>query len=108
MNLGRARDQGEKTFDLCDLLQQYGHRQCKDPKDNIFDLLALVDRHKYPTIVPDCELDNTTVFSSAARAILEASDGKFEWLYSTGYDWQRHGLGRTSQNLAIYLSQTFD
>jgi hypothetical protein len=92
LNLRLARSQRGRTFDLCDLLQQYGHRECKDPKDKIFGLLALVDQKKYPTLIPDCNLDNTTVFSNAAKAILDASDGKLDWLYGTGYDWQGTAL----------------
>lgn len=106
LELAREHD---SFFDLCELLQQYGHRKCKDPRDNIFGLLALVDRQKYPTIVPNYELDNATVFSNAAKAILKAGDGELEWLYSTGYDWQEPTLPSwVGKNFAkpddIYLS----
>ena len=91
ISLEQARN-SPKLSGLCNLLQDYGHRRCKIPRDTIFGLLALVDQQKYPNIVPNYDLDDATIFSDTVKAILNAGEGQLNWLYGPGYGWQEPTL----------------
>lgn len=91
LNLEQARN-SRNSSNLCDLLQSYGHRGCKEPKDTVFGLLALVDQQRYPNIVPEYGLDDATIFSDTVKAILEAGAGQLHWLYGPGPGWQEPTL----------------
>jgi hypothetical protein len=63
------------------ILLAHTNRECKDPRDKIFGLLALVDITQYKGLVPNYKLDWEEVFIQTTRAML-CGDGDSRGLTS--------------------------
>lgn len=73
-----------KYFDLHEQLLAYSYRECKEPRDHIFGVLALLDPKEYQSIVPDYSLDTTSTFIKAVEAMFEAGKGDLRCLCGCG------------------------
>ena len=72
------QDEREKLLPLEDMIGTFTHRQCSDPRDQVYGLQALVRADN--RLSPDYQKDADEVFIDCAKAILSKQGG-----YVVGY-----------------------
>lgn len=72
-------------YNLEDQFISYGHRKCKDPRDKVYGLLALIDPRSWGPLVPDYSADEQKVFFDTTCLMLDRGEGDLRFLLGSHY-----------------------
>jgi hypothetical protein len=85
INATRSAYHAGRAYTLEENLLNNMERECKDPRDKIFGLLALVDKGRYGELVPDYTLAWEDVFIRATQAMLRNDREGFSSICTSGF-----------------------
>ncbi|CAG8976389.1 hypothetical protein HYALB_00012536 [Hymenoscyphus albidus] len=88
--LSQREMNNEPILELWELLHVAKSSLCKDNRDKIHGLLALIDPGISRDIIPDYTVDPKALFTSVARLVISKSDGLD--ILREGYAWSELGI----------------
>ena len=95
-----------KSFELDWLIRRYRHKDCQDPRDKVYGILGLVDRCKYPDLVPDYSLSVEDVFINVMKQVIAHSSGDLQCLTGSGFNSQQLKIPSWVRDLSSELEQS--
>jgi len=86
-----------------ELVRSFACRDCKDPRDKIFSLLALANTVKYADLKPNYSKNVAEVYTETFCSMLDETDGDFRCLLGHGFGDLGRGLPSWIRDFSVVV-----